>query len=67
MFPYDGELSKMLKNTKANLKQKGFVFICFSLKSTFLEVKKKEQTSTSMYNRTMVIIQMYTLHVTDAL
>lgn len=33
----------MLKNTKANLKQKGFVFVCFSLKSAFLEVKKKNR------------------------
>ena len=26
-----------------SLKQKGFVFVCFSLKSTFLEVKKKNR------------------------
>jgi len=33
---------KMLKNIKANLKHKGFVFVWFSSKSAFVEVEENK-------------------------
>lgn len=62
----------MLKNTQADLKQKGFVFVCFLWKSVFLEVKRIKQKSKDYYmyalcSRNLVIIQMDTLYVSDAL
>lgn len=62
----------MLKNTKANLKHKGFVFVWFSLKSTCLEVKKTKQKYKDYYmyissSSNMVIIHLGTLNITDAL
>lgn len=61
LFPFDRESLKMLKNTKANLKQKGLFLFVFGLSQYFWKSKTK-QTNKQQTQKNRVLVHLYFVH-----